>query len=400
MAEGRLNLIPHEATTRSMRRILPDPPSNLFTRLIRNPVSASSSPRERPCAEMLASLLINCPACRLAICEWLSTRCGQHPSVSKISRWEIDTEQAIGAKRDDLRIRGWINDGASELAELLWTIEIKVGADFHSSSPNNSGGGVEDDVVNQIVNYDKWLVSQSARVKSGFVLALTNIANEMPSRLTSTWSCLTWTELGSVLKEILDLNELPPEDSFLCRHVLGFIVAHLWRSAEMPDARIEFEDVALLRAMANMKQDCDKKVRQLIEPLGGLFESVGIGKGPWKRRNALFGEWGICSAYRSFTPNPEEWPKVEVGIESDSIGVWIESAPKYSRKDAIRSLQKALAARNPGWKVPDSSWWDLYIGMPLTQLLAAEDQSKFMQEFVTAALKDLMAVNIANVFGK
>ena len=155
MGDGSLILIPHGEEARSMRGILPDPSSNLFTRLIRNPLLIASSPHERPCAEMLASLLINCPVCRSIICNWLGKYCGQDVFLSKISRWEIETEQAIGTKRDDLRIRGWIAVGTLERPQLLWTIEIKVAAAFHSSSPYEPEEGADAEVVNQIVNYDK-----------------------------------------------------------------------------------------------------------------------------------------------------------------------------------------------------------------------------------------------------
>ena len=48
---------------------------------------------------------------------------------------KIRTEQSIGAKRDDLRIRAWRTDeDDEETLEVLWTVEVKVGASIHLSS--------------------------------------------------------------------------------------------------------------------------------------------------------------------------------------------------------------------------------------------------------------------------
>ncbi len=91
---------------------LPPVSENIFRRLIRNPRAQSSRPRERECTEMLCAVLLNAPRLRSRILRWLGELCEYAP-VFPVDDLElrIDTEQPIGAKRDDLRIEAWDSDG-------------------------------------------------------------------------------------------------------------------------------------------------------------------------------------------------------------------------------------------------------------------------------------------------
>jgi hypothetical protein len=103
----------------------------------------------------------------------------------------IEPEGSIGAKRDDLRIEGWCETDEERKRVLLWTIEVKVGASFHESSPLADIQGDEEDValVNQIVNYDHWLEHQVAPNRAGFVLALEDMSHSLPVNLNCRWLC-------------------------------------------------------------------------------------------------------------------------------------------------------------------------------------------------------------------
>ncbi|MEX1368768.1 MAG: hypothetical protein AB1Z98_36910 [Nannocystaceae bacterium] len=95
---------------------LPRGRHNLFARIIRNPYPRDRPPRERECAEMLCGVLDNAPELRTVVMHWLAERArtGPLPDIDHhIVR--IDTEQAIGTKRDDLRITARDPD-SSELA--------------------------------------------------------------------------------------------------------------------------------------------------------------------------------------------------------------------------------------------------------------------------------------------
>ena len=107
---------------------VPVPPisENLFARLIRNPQVPDRPVRERQCTEMLCSLLLNAPELRGVLFRWLAGLAGGPESLEDL-RWTATTEQAIGKKRDDLRIAGY-RDSDEETSErvVLWTIEVKV----------------------------------------------------------------------------------------------------------------------------------------------------------------------------------------------------------------------------------------------------------------------------------
>jgi len=113
---------------------LPDVSDNISQRLIRNPHLESDTPRERECTEMLCSVLCNRTTLRLLLLRWLGELVGALPSDLDEMELRIDTEGSIGAKRDDLRIEGWRETNDGQELVLLWTVEVKVGAQFHGSS--------------------------------------------------------------------------------------------------------------------------------------------------------------------------------------------------------------------------------------------------------------------------
>src|SRR5688572_21962141 len=113
---------------------LPSPSNNLFQRLIRNPHAESERAKERECAEMLCALLQNAPGLRLHLLRWLGVQVGFDVEKLDRLRFTIDTEQPIGAKRDDLRIVGLPDAPGEDRPALIWTVEVKVGASFHESA--------------------------------------------------------------------------------------------------------------------------------------------------------------------------------------------------------------------------------------------------------------------------
>src|SRR5687767_15050925 len=113
---------------------LPSPSNNLFQRLIRNPHAESDRAKERECAEMLCALLQNAPGLRLQLLRWLGAKVLFDVEKLDRLRFNIDTEQPIGAKRDDLRIVGSPDGTEEQGPTLLWTVEVKVGASFHESA--------------------------------------------------------------------------------------------------------------------------------------------------------------------------------------------------------------------------------------------------------------------------
>lgn len=390
---------------------LPPTQNNIFHRLIRNLHAESDHPRERECTEMLAGVLMNAPTVRTHVLGWMATAMGIGLDILAGMEFDIQTEQSIGAKRDDLRIEGRTVDGDATTPALLWTIEVKVGAFFHDSSlqadephepPHETQDQSEEgELVNQITNYDRWLAEQPHRHRGGFVLALSDLTSDLPEPLTCPWICLTWTSLGMAIKEAL-LDPLPPQEALPAKHLLGFLMTHLWRSSEMPDAQLSFDDVALLRAFEQIGDDCRKKVDRLVDSLVGLFAESGLGHGQVGRKKDIFSSPLIRSmVWRHLFA--DDCPDLMAGILGDAMVVWIQISPRHAHKAKIRSavagVLDALQKRHPAWEQGEDDWWDLSISTSMASLLVAENQQATLKDFVSKALADLTAARAIRQIG-
>ncbi|MCF6313278.1 MAG: hypothetical protein L3J39_12580, partial [Verrucomicrobiales bacterium] len=273
---------------------LPVPANNIFQRIIRRPNPSIGRPKERECAEMLCSLLLNSKEAKETIITWLAeiARTSIDFLNSDDNTIRIITEGPVGTKRDDLRIE--ISDDPGNLI-CLWTIEIKSGASFHYSSRQllsddesedeidlelgDDDIELEPDQVNQIINYDNWLAGQSRLNEDadirGFVLAVDNLSLNMPEGLTSPWNCITWTQLWLCIGRLITSSAgLKETDRFLCRHVLGFIRENLWRKKQMENNnRIEIDDISLMKAMGTLGADFDAKLHGILKSFTPLFPS-------------------------------------------------------------------------------------------------------------------------------
>lgn len=386
---------------------LPIDSDNIFQRLIRNPHLDSDTPRERECTEMLCSVLCNSRILRSRMLRWLGSYLNDVPSDFDQLSFEIDTEGSIGSKRDDLRIEGWRQTGEEGLdLVVLWSVEVKVGAHFHESSLQNAGtdeiDSDADATVNQLINYDRWLREQSAKFKAGFVLALYDMSQAVPSSLAMPWHCLTWTEIGQQVQESLEQDELPPSEELLAKHLLGFIKRHLWRVSDMSRDRIDFDDLALLRAFSEIGIDCEKKINRLVGLLPDIIEEMGIGCGKIGQSATLFRTTlRAVSNRRLFEPEVWDYPTLMLGVKRNDLAVWLETVPSNEKKGAfnevLQSLLPALHERNPRWHVcspEDRTWRDIELRSPLVDLLVAEDQDAFFTDFFRRALDDLKQVRV------
>ena len=378
---------------------LPDNDDNLFQRIIRNPHIEASNPRERECTEMLCAVLRNTTVLRLYLLHCMAKLIGV-----KIKRFDnlqfiIDTEGAIGSKRDDLRIEGWLESEDDRKLILLWTIEVKVGASFHESTPLDGVAKPEEDkdLVNQVVNYDHWLENQLAPYRAGFVLALADTSNLLPPKLHCRWECMSWTQLGLELQAALEAGNLPEKERFLAKHLLGFISNHLWRVSEMADVELNFDDVALLRAFTAMGRDTEVKIDRMVEPLVSVIKESGIGYGNVTHSKTLFKPMQRSVVWRYvFEPKVCQYPSLWAGVTGAHLTIWFEAAMGYNKRSVIDSLVQSLLPslneRNSGWSVGDLSYQVLGLSKPLVSLLDAEGQTSEFQKFFEAALEDIRAV--------
>ena len=203
VSKSTILLCPARDTEESVDLGLPTDSDNIFQRLIRNPHLNSDTPRERECTEMLCSVLCNAPILRSQLLRWIGRFVGDLPHDFDDIEFQIDTEGSIGSKRDDLRIEGWRHTEEGQELVLIWTVEVKVGAQFHESSFQYEEAD-DSELVNQLINYDVWLDQQSAQYRGGFVLALSNMSGELPQSLRMPWYCFTWTGLGQEVQQILE----------------------------------------------------------------------------------------------------------------------------------------------------------------------------------------------------
>ncbi|HSZ59677.1 MAG TPA: hypothetical protein VK797_28800 [Tepidisphaeraceae bacterium] len=390
---------------------LPERAANIFQRIIRDPRAGSANARERECTEMLASVLINAPIIRERVFRWMAIASNTDPKLIATLDLELRTEQPIGSKRDDLRIEGWQILEEKSRRRLLWTVEVKVGASFHYSSDDRVDDAsdpeekVDEELVNQLVNYDAWLRDQTADNRRGFVLSVRYLHDQLP-KLLEPWTCLTWTGLGTQLESTINDDCLPPDQLLLAKHLLGFIKANLWRSSEMLDSKLDFNDIALIRAFSVLGRECELKINRLVGTLEPVIAKSGIGYGDVKLRPNLYGQGSCCWIERRLLSTEEDAPYFGSSIGCDqefgdyaSVDIWF--SPKHPRRqelmDAISEKLPLLTKRDPRWTLGSpvaADWTALYLWRPLTDFLSEPEQEKALASFVSSATEDLKAIDV------
>ena len=285
---------------------------------------------------------------------------------------------------------------------ILWTIEIKVQAQvFHESmSLAESEENETAVVVSQLNNYDKWLEGELADHKAGFVLAVHDMTAQKPSDLVYPWPCLTWTGLAEQIREALKAEEIPEQEVMLARHVFGFVRDNLWSVNAMVEKRIEFEHVALLRALKDeLYSDCQTVIQELLKPVEKMIEESGFDLEKFSCDKNLttrvrLAHWATFKSASGATG----W--ICVGVLKDEFAVWLESPKKRDGKaeiqTACRTALGALQKRDAAWQACPDNQYDLILSVPVTRLMVANDQPKWIKDFVEAAFDDLKSVNVVD----
>lgn len=384
---------------------------NLFERIIRDPTNPDRPARETQCSEMLCALLLNCETLKLQFFEQFAAMFGW-PNVSLAELdYDIETEQAIGSKRDDLRIEGFRVREDKREPVLLWTIEVKVQAGIHDSSYEEYGESSdpleEEQFVPQIENYDRWLASQDAPHKGGIVLAIPNLQREVDELKTSSqWCCLRWTDLGIWVESAIENDSLPERERTLAEHFLGFVWNRLRDPFEMSKNKLGIDDLALMRAFATHGLECERKVNALVQPMMEAMSHSGISfSNAPKPQTTLFKTYKRSAAFAYLIPEdackPFHYLSLMVGIHHEDAFVLIESNKTCPWKPRIKRIcqeaEAALRERNPDWQFLDTSGWnDLTLRKGLAWLLIEEDQAAALRTFVQAAIEDLKATGVIN----
>ena len=405
---------------------------NIFQRIIRDPKVNTATPKERECTEMLCSVLINAPSVQKAVLEWLCGLAGMPAGLLEAENIEVsmETECPIGAKRDDLRIEVYRIDDEGRTRVALLSIEVKAGAPIHSSGrqddPDAESDGDQPDALDkdersQIKNYDSWLKGEenrsSALKAAGIVLARSDMTGEMPKGLLVPWRCITWAQLGKTVMQLISTSDIPPTDAMLAKHLVGFIKSSgngLWRAEEMKDMNLEFDDVALLRAMGTHGARLEQKVDSLVEPLGEILAAICENKIAPSQSKTLFktsrrSVYGLCLFGKGGTP-----PYIQAGIclhrglnwpAPAIVTLWVETGTTSSRKPkvkaAVSKVIKSLKERNMDWQEVESGWEDLMVSRPLHEVLKqAGDQQAYVTNLVQGWVEDLKAVGFVEILKK
>jgi len=378
---------------------LPPDSANIFHRIIRDPTRPDRPARERRCTEMLCSVLMNAPLLRATLLEWLADRAQQSIPNPEQLEWDIDTEQPVRSGRLDMLIRGYPPDKETDRPAVLWVVEVKAGAGFHES-PVGSGEDETDerepDTIHQVAAYDRWLARQHCERRAGFVLAPTDKSEALPEIQRCGWTCLTWAEMGRRVKDALSDGELESGERLLARHMVGFILTHLWEESGMGEERISFDHIALIRAMQRLGDECDDAVKTFMPGIAEEMENANLGSGEVQEPGRSF--WsGILRSKVSQDVKKSINTTLIAGIDRDCIAVWTATALSSEEKDDVRQLVEEvleeLKARNPGWHRPeDSPRHDVELRVPLTTLLHVEDQEAEVRRIVREALEDLSEV--------
>ena len=170
----------------------------------------------------------------------------------------------------------------------------------------------------------------------------------------------------------------------------------------MDNPNLEFDDVALIRAHAQIGRQAETKIDRLVAQCVPLLEASGIGVGNINHQQSLFKAMNRSVLFRGLCdPAISQYPTIVMGVASSSLSIWLETPPANNNKkaisDACEKMLPALRDRNAGWNIPKHPWPDLDFRQDLSHLLAADDQEAAFKGFFEQVLADPAAVNIQTV---
>lgn len=177
----------------------------------------------------------------------------------------------------------------------------------------------------------------------------------------------------------------------------------------MSETRLDFNDVALIRAFGMLAKECEEKVNRLVAPLVDVLSASDIGSGPVDHTRALFKGNMRSIVYRTLAKDSYIYAGIGGHEEGDYLSVWIESPSRHPGKEAFKAaladLEGKLKERNAVWEVTPqhittgwAAWQDVELTAPLARLLAADDQVQEVVAFVRSALGDLHDCGVIEAF--
>lgn len=400
---------------------LPPLSKNVFSRLIGKSSSPRRPPDELRCTQMLCSVLEHSPTFRLALLK-------EHFELTFDPNMECDVRSEAPAgerKRIDIVLEiisppksaigeDNANDNAGDAGRhIVIAIEVKVGASFHGRTDQNGRD------EHQLKPYDDWLNEQRTKGAKHIGAAVVSMARlDLPTP-HSHWKNLIWEQLGTTADECLRQSHLPEVERFILSHFRGFTLKHLKGNDGTIMEKLNFNDIALLRALGQSGKQFRNKILDLGSEFSAILESTQVGVGDANTKEDIYENWpfgtcttrGLFKAQKRFgtsarvsvciTGNPGyPSPVLEIGVNLMPLPDTFEKFKKLGNASTV-----ALNDILPGWKSegfesPEIEDEDcsIYLSKSLTEFLDAADPKAEINATVTLALNAIKATNLVEEF--
>ena len=160
----------------------------------------------------------------------------------------------------------------------------------------------------------------------------------------------------------------------------------------MADERIDFDDIALMRAYAQIGWGCEKKVNQMVATLADVIRESGVGQGDVKPQQTLFKELCQILVVRGvFDPALSVYPYLLLALRRLFCGVPRNVSETRHKAANVGGHQWSIfgdpAAKRQLASHFEGGWHSLKLRRPLVDLLTVEDQAAVLRDFVARALK-------------
>lgn len=370
---------------------------NLFDRIIKNPLQRDQEVREVRCTELLCVMLRTLPKFRKVFCSFLIDKTTLSRDLIDDLSWDFETERQAFSKRIDLLITGKKRN--SDIAEILWSVEIKVNASFHFSSRFAEEEVVE---VNQIVNYDDWLNLETANNKHGFVISKNDLSNDISEKLNHNWYFIKWSDLGREILSKFEEGFFPQEEIYPIKHYLGFIYTYLARRYEMKKNGLGFDNIALLRAHDQIGSETKDILSDFIKNIKAVVENSKLNSQKIKVYDEYYIKEQQCWVSATLLEKMKFFVKFYAVFHESHFYVGIESVPSSKKKkfqDALKNKLSKFSINNRYWTCSseEGEWTDIEIGFSLTELLNVDDQGQTLAEWTSEAIDHLIQIDIFNI---
>ncbi len=392
----------------SKLRGLPSDNENIYNKIITHPYKDAKNAKETLCTGMLCGLLANTEKVRNTILKYMLERNGYGSEVDfDLHKFTFETERHVPYERGDiyglidLVITGKL-DKDSDVINLLWIIEAKVGAQVGKRyiEEEDQEGKIVKLVTTQLGIYQDWYNKQKNDNSGMFLLAMKNIKKSLSDKYEK-WNMITWTGICEAVEKYCFENEdeISEKEMFLAKHFVGFVKQNLWSDTEMTDMRLDFDDVAFIRAFADFRNNSGAKIKRFMEEISiqlnesDEFKDIFVSRNMTPTGDFMKSSYSYCSGiinklgirfYTGFFVNHAEWTDDRIGF---FIGIDCDKEVLERVTELITSRENHFSA---GWTIHNNSADStLHKYLSFEEILVSENQPSKICEFIKIALCEL-----------